>query len=112
MQAIKLRVGEVIDIPLVDTRVQITSATPDNRTTPSIIIQGDIDNSGNIFVGDETVTILNGFALGKSSAIEIAGDPRQHSQDELVINDLYVVGDKINQKARVFFITRRSNGIN
>lgn len=106
--AIKVVTGAVITMPTAGVAVPLAAATPLPRATAAVLIQADEDNSGNVYVGDENVTTSNGFLLGPCNAIQYGGEGHRAKQDEVIINDLYVVAKNNGDKVRVQFFTKRA----
>lgn len=53
------------------TPTAAAQALPPYQVTDSIVVLADASNSGNIFVGSDSVTVSYGFMLAAGSAIEI-----------------------------------------
>ena len=109
--ATKLVTGTPVSVPVPGTAVPLTAASPLPRATTSLVLQSDPDNKKDIYVGDSTVTALNGLVISPGSIIEFAGIDRRLGQDELIINDIHIDAVNADEFVRVAFFVRRS-GVN
>ena len=106
--ALILRTGNTVSIAIAGVAVQLNSSTPNARTAASVLVQSDLDNANRIYIGDSSVAISNGFILTPGDSIEITGDQRKNGQDEVIINDIYIVGTGVGDKVRVGYFIKRS----
>lgn len=75
------------DVAAAGTAVQITTIS---RPYPTIVIQADPDNAGNIFLTDSTVDSDNGYVLAPGAAITFTGDEMRGKTDEYIPSDFYI----------------------
>lgn len=89
--------------------VTITTAGTRQRVTTSdismysVLIQADPGNTGNVYVGDITVTSLNGEVLAPGDSYIVDLDP----EIELKLADFYVDAATSGNKVRVQYLTTR-----
>lgn len=93
---------------------QLTLAA--NITTPisgisiasySLIITADASNSGNLFIGDSSVTITNGIPIEPGNTLTLA-TPERDRYTEIDLADIYIITGSTGNKARVSYLRRRN----
>lgn len=94
----------VVTVATPGTRVQL-SATP-VLDSASIIIQADTANTGNVYVGDVTVTSLNGILLPPGAAISLDGDEVGGNYLQIDADKVYIDAATSGNKVRVAAITQ------
>lgn len=102
--ALLLATSSVVTVTTAGTAVQLSSEA---RPIPSIVIQGDLTNTGNIHLGDSTVTSSTGLAIGPGETVEITGSEVGSATAELILSDLYIDADVNGEGVRVAFFKRR-----
>lgn len=76
------------DIPTPGTRVQLNGGTL--LYVESVVVQAATANTGNIFVGDASVSSSRGIQLAPGTSIEITGYEQRGQTLCLNLADLYV----------------------
>ena len=100
----KLHTLPAVTISAAGTRVQITTV---ETGAVSVIIQGDADNTGSIFVGDSSVTAASGIEIVANETVEISPPGVNGAREGLILSDLYVDADTSGNKARISYLKRR-----
>jgi len=73
------------------TAVQLTTTT--TSLSFGVLVKADQNNTGNVYVGDSSVSTTNGFKLSPGQAIEIEIDDA---------SKIYVIADAADQKVYWF----------
>lgn len=76
--------------------------------TSSATIQADVDNSGNIYIGDSSVTSSNGIELKPGDVYEFSGDDIRGIGEQIDLSDLYVDAATSNDSVRVTYFKRKN----
>lgn len=103
--AIKLHTLASVTVTTAGTRVQITNNL--GLAASSIIISASTDNVGKIYVGDNSVTNLNGTELEAGDSIQISGDNIRGIAEELFLSDIYIDSETNNNVAKIQYLKRR-----
>ena len=100
----KLNTAAIITVSSAGTAVQISSV---DTPVTSIVLQADVDNTGNVFIGDSTVSASNGIELTPGQSFELKSDQIPRQDGELILSDIYVDAATNDDKVRVSYIKRR-----
>lgn len=81
---------EKLDIPTAGTRVRYSGGAT-SRLVTTLILKAASANTGNIFVGDETVDSTHGHPLAPGESLTINADQDSENEDKTVLdlNDVY-----------------------
>lgn len=100
----KLFTSTIVTVVTAGTRVALSSVpTP----VTSILIEADIGNTDNIYVGDDSVDSTNGIRLVPGESVSVGSDQIPRQDDELFLSDVFLDADTNGDKARIQFIKRR-----
>lgn len=102
--ALLLSTSSVVVVTTAGTRVPLSLEA---RPLPSIVIQGNVTNKRNIYLGDSTVTRTNGIAIGPGETVEITGSEAGSATEELIFSDLYIDADVSGESVRIAFFKRK-----
>lgn len=102
--ALLLSTSAVVVVTTSGTRVPLSAEA---RPLPSIVIQGNVTNKKNIYIGDSTVTKLTGIAIGPGETMEITGSEAGSATEEILFNDLYIDADISGESVRIAFFKRK-----
>lgn len=94
-----------VDIPSTLTATQVSStATP----ITSIIFQAHPSNTGNIYVGDVSVSATRGIALAPGEVVAVSADlSGRAGGDELILSDWYLATATNGNDAKISYQKRR-----
>ena len=91
-------ITDYTDIPTAGTRIQLGAALSlTARRITGIIMRADPDNSGNVAVGDSTVSMTNGFILQPGESVSADYTTDKGGSEELGYwwGDNAVSGDNV-----------------
>lgn len=78
-----------------------------NTIIQSIVIQAESDNSGKIYIGNNTVSSTNTVALTAGNSLDFSGDSMGMGGDyEFDLSQIYIDADTDGDGVTVLFITR------
>jgi len=100
----KMKTLAVVTVASAGTAEQITSAA---IPSTGIIVQADTANTGLIYVGDSTVDSSNGLELEAGETFSITAEEIGRSNDEIILNDVFIDAQIDGDSARVQFFGRR-----
>lgn len=100
----KIKTFPVVTCAVSNTPVQVY---PDVWWVLNVTIQAESTNTGNIYVGDETVTTTTGVPVAPGDTCEIDVPVGGRNFDEISLNDIYIVSSTSGNKARVIAEVRK-----
>lgn len=100
----KLFTGSVVTVASAGTAEQIDST---QIPVTSIFIEASDTNTGNIYIGDSTVSSSDGIPLAAGQSLSLGSDMIPRQADELYLSDLYIDADTNGNEARISYIKRR-----
>ncbi len=77
----------------------------------SILIQADVDNTGNMYLGDSTVDDSNGIEVAPGQVIEWTGDQARGIEQQIDMSQIYVDADNDGEGIRILVLVPSSAGI-
>lgn len=101
--AVKIATLPVVTVVSSGTAVPVH---PSLLYVTSITIQADYTNVGNIYVGDSTVTTLNGLEIPPGDAAEITADNSKAGSEEFDISQIYINSSTTGNKAKIAVFRR------
>lgn len=94
-----------VSVASAGTRVRLTTS---KLGASGIIFQANASNTGNIYIGDVTVTSSNGMALAPGDTLTISSQSLDGIMDsELLLNDFWLDADTAGNSVRVQYLTAR-----
>lgn len=101
----KTKVLTAVTVSSAGTRVQLTAS---DIVAYAVVVQANPANTGNIFVGDSTVSSSNGVILEPGDFFVIEPDISE-DLDEVNLSDIYLDAATNNDGARVQYMTVRGS---
>lgn len=80
--------------------------TTSNISCYAIILQAPSGNVGNIYIGDSTVTTVNGIFIGPGDDLTVTSQGiNNYSDGELILSDFYVIAANPGDAVVVQYLT-------
>lgn len=97
----------VLSQQTIDTAGTREAVSADALPVSAVVVQAPSTNSGNIFVGDSTVSSSKGLALAAGESITITSSLVNGTHEELILSDIYVDTATNGNKVQVSYLARR-----
>jgi hypothetical protein len=101
----KTKILGAVTVTSAGTRVQLTAS---DIAAYAVLIQANPANTGNIFVGDSTVSSSNGAILEPGDFFVVEPDISEE-MDEVNLSDIYIDAATNNDSVRVQYMTVRGS---
>jgi hypothetical protein len=93
----------LITIATSGVRVQFTAS---QIPTNTLVISASKSNTGNVYIGDITVSSTNGQELAPGESLEITARPSSKNNDDVILSDFYADTQTNGNTIRVMYTGR------